>query len=352
MEQGMKTAVVTGATGVVGRYLLEHLAAKPDWNVIAVSRRTPDAAGRYRHVAVDLLDRADCAAKLGDFTEATHLFHAAYLERPTAEELVAANVALLRNLLDAVEPAARNLQHVHLVEGTKWYGSHLGPFRTPAKETDPRTVPVLLYYDQQDLLEARQRGRGWTWSAVRPHTVCGFAVGNPMNLTMVLAVYAAICRELELPFVHPGKPGNWNILYQATDSGLLSRAIEWMATSPQCANQAFNVTNGDLFRWCNLWPRLAAFFGFDPVAPGHFSLQEFMSDKAPVWDRIVKKHRLQPYRFEEIAAWKFGDFVFSAEWDVISDNGKARRAGFCETVDTEEMFLRLFSEFRANRVIP
>jgi hypothetical protein len=27
-----------------------------------------------------------------------------------------------------------------------------------------------------------------------------------------------------------------------------------------------------------------------------------------VWERIVKKHGLKPYRFEEIAAWKFGEF--------------------------------------------
>jgi nucleoside-diphosphate-sugar epimerase len=352
MEQGARTAIVTGATGVVGRYLLEHLAAKPEWDVVAVSRRPPDAAGRYRHIALDLLNTDECVARLGGLRETTHVFHAAYIERPSAEELVSTNVALLRNLLDAIEPVAPGLQHVHLVEGTKWYGSHLGPFRTPAKESDPRTVPTLFYYDQQNLLEARQRGRAWSWSAVRPHTVCGFAVGNPMNLTTVLAVYAAICGELGLPLVHPGKPRNWEILYQATDSGLLSRAIEWMAVSPQCANQAFNVTNGDLFRWCNLWPRLASFFGLEPAAPRHFSLQTFMADKAPVWDRIVRKHNLRPYRFEEIAAWKFGDFVFSAEWDVISDNGKARRAGFCETVDTEEMFLRLFTEFRAKRVIP
>lgn len=348
----MKTAIVTGATGVVGRYLLEHLAAKHDWNVIALSRRKPDAAGRYLHIPVDLADRADCQAKLSGLREATHVFFAAYVERPTAEEQVSANVALLLNLLDAVEPSAPGLQHVHLVEGTKWYGSHLGPFRTPAKETDPRTVPVLFYYDQQDLLESRQRGRPWTWSAVRPHTVSGFAVGNPMNLTTVLAVYAAICAELGLPFVHPGKPANWDILYQATDSGLLSRAIEWMSTSPQCANQAFNVTNGDLFRWRHLWPKLAGFFRLETDEPRHFSLQQFMADKAPVWDRIVRKHGLRPYRFEEIAAWKFGDFVFSAEWDVISDNGKARRAGFCETVDTEEMFVRLFTELRAKRIIP
>jgi len=348
----MKKAIVAGATGVVGRYLLQHLVQTGRWEVVAVSRRKPDVGGDYLHVAADLSDPADAKSKLGRQGAVTHVFHAAYVERPTPRELAQANVALLRNLLDAIEPAAADLEHVHLVEGTKWYGSHLGPFKTPAKEGDPRTVPVLFYYEQQDLIESRQKGGRWTWSAVRPHTVCGFALGNPMNLTMVLAVYASICRELGLAFSHPGKPANWQTLYQVTDSGLLARAIEWMSTSPQCANQAYNVTNGDLFRWEYVWPKLAGFFGLEPAPPRHFSLQEFMQDKAPVWERIVAKHGLEPNRFEDVAAWKFGDFVFSAQWDVISDCGKARRAGFCETVDSEEMFLRLFAELRANRIIP
>jgi nucleoside-diphosphate-sugar epimerase len=348
----MGNALVAGATGVVGRYLLQHLVQSGKWEVVAVSRRKPEVAGRYVHVPVDLSDAESCRSLLGSLRDVTHVFYAAYVEPPDARRLSTLNVAMLRNLLDAIEPACPGLEHVHLVEGTKWYGSHLGPFKTPAKETDPRIGKQVFYYDQQDLLEARQRSARWSWSAVRPHTVSGFAIGNPMNLTTVLAVYAAICRELNIPFSHPGKPANWHILYQATDSGLLARGIEWMATSPQCANQAFNLTNGDLFRWQHLWPRLAEFFGVRVGPQRPFSLQQFMANKAPVWERIVQKHGLKPYRFEEIAAWKFGDFVFSAEWDVISDCGKARRAGFCETVDSEEMFLRLFREFRENRVIP
>jgi nucleoside-diphosphate-sugar epimerase len=348
----VRKALVAGATGVVGRYLLQHLVRSGTWDVVAVSRRRPDIDGNYTHVAADLSDAADSRSRLSRLADVTHVFYAAYMERPTADELVASNVALLRNLLDAIEPVAAGLEHVHLVEGTKWYGSHLGPFKTPAKETDPRTVPVLFYYDQQDLLESRQTGRRWTWSAVRPHSVCGFGVGNPMNLTTVIAVYAAICKELGLVFSHPGKPANWRTLYQVTDSGLLARAIEWMAETAQCANQAYNITNGDVFRWENVWPRIASFFGLDPGPQRQFSLQQFMADKAPVWDRIVQRYGLRPYRFEEIAAWKFADYVFSAQWDVISDCGKARRAGFCETVDSEEMFLRLFAEFRTNRVIP
>jgi nucleoside-diphosphate-sugar epimerase len=213
-------------------------------------------------------------------------------------------------------------------------------------------MPPNFYYNQQDFLAARQHDKRWTWSASRPHAICGFAVGNPMNLSTVLAVYAVISKELGLPLSFPGKPGAYRALYQCTDSALLAKALVWMATEPKCANQAFNITNGDLIRWENLWPRLARFFDMEPAPPRHISLTRFMADKGKVWDRIVEKHGLKPYPFEQIAAWPFGDFVFGSDYDIVSDTGKARRYGFCEAVDTEEMFLRLFAQFRADRVIP
>jgi nucleoside-diphosphate-sugar epimerase len=345
-------ALVAGATGVVGRYLLMHLLERGDWDVVAVSRRKPDVPGEYLHVAADLTDVADCRIKLGALQGVTHVFYAAYLERPDAQELVAVNTDMLVNLLDAAESASPALQHVHLVEGTKWYGSHLGPFKTPAKEGDPRHMPPNMYYSQQDFLEARQRGKAWSWSASRPHAICGFAVGNPMNLSTVIAVYAAISRELGLPLSFPGKPGAYRALYQCTDSSLLAKAQVWMATAPNCANQAFNITNGDLIRWENLWPRFARSFDMELAPPRHLSLTRFMADKGPVWERIVAGHGLRPYAYEQIAAWGFGDFVFGSDYDIVSDTGKARRAGFRDSVDTEEMFLRLFAGFRAERIIP
>jgi hypothetical protein len=67
-----------------------------------------------------------------------------------------------------------------------------------------------------------QKGKAWTWSAIRPSVVCGFALGNPMNLAMVIAVYAAISKELGLPLRFPGKPGAYDKLLEMTDVGLLA----------------------------------------------------------------------------------------------------------------------------------
>ena len=34
---------------------------------------------------------------------------------------------------------------------------------------------------------------------------------------------------------------------------------------------AFNIANGDLFRWSELWPKLAAYFGLEVAPPLRFA---------------------------------------------------------------------------------
>jgi len=345
-------ALIAGATGVVGRNLLRHLVARGGWEIVALSRRQPDIEGTYEHISVDLMDAVRCRAQLSHLADVTHIFFAACVAGFDLAELVGRNLTLLRNLVETIEPVAADLQHIHFMHGSKWYGSHLGPYKTPAKEDDPRHLPPNFYYDQWDYMVERQRGKAWTYSSARPHAVSGFAVGNPSNLTLVIAVYAAICKELGLPLCHPGTPGNYRALYQCTDSGLLARAMVWMATTPGCANQAFNITNGDLIRWEHTWPKIARYFEMETGPRRQKSLVKYMADKGPVWDRIVTKHGLRPYRYPEIVAWPYGDFVFTPQYDIISDTGKARRFGFHECVDTEEMLFRLWNEMRAERIIP
>jgi len=347
-----RTALVTGASGLVGGYLLRHLLQEGGSDIVAISRRKPELAGNYRHVPVDLLDPADCKAKLGGLKDITHVFFVAYIEPANPQDLVKANTAMLVNLVETIEAASPVLKHVHLSEGTKWYGNHLGPFRTPAKEDDPRHAGPNFYYNQQDWLEARQKGKRWNWSVVRPHAVCGFSTSGPMNLTMAIAVYASIQKELGLPLSFPGKPGAYTALYQATDAALLAKGITWMATEPQAANQAFNITNGDLIRWQNLWPKIADFFGMESAEPKYTPIKNLMADKAPVWDHMVAKHGLATHPYKDIVAWSYPENVFNSDYDIVSDMGKARRLGFHESLDTEEMFLRMFQEFRDKRVIP
>ncbi|WNG33063.1 SDR family oxidoreductase [Archangium violaceum] len=352
MSTQNKVALVVGAQGVIGRNLMEHLATLGDWDIIGLSRRGGASAGRIRHVAVDLLDRHDCREKLGGLTRVTHLFYAAYQDRPTWAELVPPNLAMLVNVVDAIEPVAPGLRHVSLMQGYKVYGAHLGPFKTPARETDAHHMPPEFNVDQQVFLEKRQKGKDWSWSAIRPSVVCGFALGNPMNLAMVIAVYAAMSKELGLPLRFPGKPGAYHSLLEMTDAGLLARATVWAATHERCANQAFNINNGDLFRWSELWPKIARFFDLEVAPPLPMSLDVVMADKEPLWNAMLEKHGLEWHAYKDVSSWRFGDFVFSWDYDMFADGSKARRFGFHEYVDTEAMFLDIFADFRRRKVIP
>jgi nucleoside-diphosphate-sugar epimerase len=133
---------------------------------------------------------------------------------------------------------------------------------------------------------------------------------------------------------------------------LLSRATVWAATDPRCANQAFNINNGDLFRWSELWPKIARWFDLEVAPPLQMSLETVMADKEPLWNAMVDKHGLAPTSYDEVSSWRFGDFVFGWDYDFFADGTKARRAGFTEFVDTEQMLFETFADFRRRRIIP
>jgi nucleoside-diphosphate-sugar epimerase len=351
-----KTAVVVGALGVIGRYIVERLAAQPGWQVVGLSRRKGEDRERVRYIPVDLLDAREAEGKLAALSDATHIFYCAF--QATGSQAadyakgIAVNRDMLVNAVSAIERAAKQLERVVLITGTKYYGSHLGPFRTPAKETDPRHMPPYYYFDQIDWLTAHQSGKPWSWTELRPQTLCGFAPGTAMSILPVIAVYAAISKELGLPLRFPGKPGAYRSIYQVTESAHMANAALWAATEPRCANQAYNITNGDFFRWANLWPRIAEVFEMPYAEPQTISLVAHMADKGLLWEAMGKKHGLKPHRYEDIVAWPFGDYVFGCDWDVMSSTTKARLHGFHEVVDSEDMLLRMLRQFRSERIVP
>jgi hypothetical protein len=213
-------------------------------------------------------------------------------------------------------------------------------------------MPPNYYFDQIDWLTGFQRGKAWDWVELRPQTLCGFAPGTPMSLAPAIAVYAAVSKELGVPLRFPGKAGAYSSIYQVTESTHFANAALWAACEPRCGLEAFNITNGDYFRWRNLWPKLAAAFDMPAGDPQTIDLASYMADKASLWRAMTQKHGLKPYAFEELVAWPFADYVFGCDWDVMSDVTKSRRYGFHDVVDSEEMFVRLMRLFRAERIVP
>jgi nucleoside-diphosphate-sugar epimerase len=349
-------AVVVGALGVIGRYIAERLIEEADWQVVGLSRRKASDGQRYRHIAVDLLDAEDTKHKLAGLTDATHIFYAAFQATPGSASNFASNTGpnrdMLVNSVTAKGRVAPRLKRVVLVTGTKYYGVHLGPLKTPMRETDPRHTPPNYYFDQIDWLTAFQRGKEWDWVELRPQTLCGFSPGSPMSILPAIAVYAAISKELGLPLRFPGRPGAYDTIYQVTESTHFANAALWAATDQRSGNQAFNITNGDYFRWRNLWPRIAEVFQMSVADPETISLAQHMADKGPLWEEMTAKYKLKRIPYTDLVAWPFADYVFGADWDVMSDVTKSRLYGFHDMVDSEAMFVRLLSRFREERIVP
>ncbi len=352
MTSQKKVALVVGANGVIGGNLINHLSELNDWSIVGLSRRGGVSTDCITYIPVDLLDVQETKAKLASQTDVTHIFYAAFQDRPSWSELVAPNLAMLTNVVDAIEPVAPNLEHISLMQGYKVYGAHLGPFKTPARETDANHMPPEFNIDQQDFLERRQKDQSWSWSALRPSVVIGFGLGNPMNLAIAIAIYATMSKRLGLPLRFPGKPGAYDSLMEMTDAGLLARATVWAATTKSCANQAFNINNGDLFRWSEMWPKIANFFDLEVAPPLPMSLATIMDDKESLWNEILAEYELTTHSYQDVSSWGFADAVFSWNYDFFADGTKARRLGFHEHVDTEEMFLEVFKDLRERKIIP
>jgi hypothetical protein len=125
----------------------------------------PGVSNSAKYIAVDFLDRPALEERLRGITDITHIFFAALYWGSNFFDEVAPNLALLANTVEVVERSSPTLRKVLLVEGAKFYGAHLGPYKTPAKETDLRHMPPNFYYDQEDYLVERSAGKTWSWIA-------------------------------------------------------------------------------------------------------------------------------------------------------------------------------------------
>lgn len=111
------------------------------------------------------------------------------------------------------------------------------------------------------------------------------------------------------------------------------------------------VFNGDIWRWSELWPRIARWFELDSAPPVRLSFHQLFNDYRGVW-RELAEERLVEADILQLSDGRFADFVFSWDYDMFGDGSKLRRSGFMQMQATDEMFFRLFAQLRAARIIP
>jgi len=357
--------LIAGASGLVGYGAVKHFGGREDWEVVAISRRAPLDRCGAQFIPVDLMNERQCREVFGAMSDVTHLVYAALFEKVSTgvikgwreRDQMETNLAMLRNLFEPLAGAARNLQHVSLLQGTKAYGAHVGRIEIPARERRPRHQHENFYWLQEDYLRGKQTGKSWSWTILRPQIVFGEAIGGNLNVIPALGVYAALRKEAGLPLSFPGgTPG----IAEAIDADVLASSMEWAATNSACANEIFNITNGDVFVWTEVWPVIADALGMQVGPPEPHSLRAEMPAREAEWAAVVRKYNLRaPTDLASLVggSFEFGDSVFAYGFNqfppaMLVSTIKARQAGFHDCIDTEDMFRKWFKRWQELRLLP
>jgi nucleoside-diphosphate-sugar epimerase len=316
---------------------------------------------------------------------------------------------MLSNFLAALTKTGvtPSLKRIVLVTGAKQYGVHLGVPKNPMQESDPwlrdkKTWPPNFYYRQQDVLRAFcAENPHVSWVVTYPNDVIGFARGNFMNLALSLGLYAAVNVELQNRngkeevegLIFPGSETFYTKFDCFTSSKLHAQFCAWAALEPRAGNEAFNVVNGDVESWQNLWPRVAGRFGVkvkeDQFAqkPGEEGSVMEMAKEPPieavagdiglkgktpqskveqridlikwsqredvkeVWNKLAEREGLEKDAFEK-ATWGFLGFVLGRNFDLVISMSKARKLGWTGYVDTWDSLAEVFDDLEKEKVLP
>jgi nucleoside-diphosphate-sugar epimerase len=369
-----KKVVVVGATGTVGTGVIQEFARRPEWEIVGISRRPPknpdgDVSERVSYLQVDLLDEKQCVEVGQTLSDVTHVVYAAVYEE--VGDVVAGwrsgrqmetNERMIRNILSPLEGSAEGLRHVSLLQGGKAYGFHLvWPDRfpaVPAREREPRHQHDNFYWLQEDFVRGLQEGKDWAWTIWRPHLVIGGSVGSNLSALAVLTAYGVLEREAGRGMAYTGGP---RYAFETTDVDLLARAIAWATDADTARNEIFNVTNGDVFVWENIWNPIADALGVEVAPPKPQALADTLPPRQDEWAKLVDKYELgspssldafiggSPSLLDSVMA-------YGVEREdpppLLESTVKLRQAGFGDCIDTEDMFRKWIKRLQDRRLIP
>lgn len=264
-------------------------------------------------------------------------------------------------------------------------------------ETDPWIDgpgrPPNFYYTQQRILYSAAKKQNFEWIVTYPNDVIGVARGNFMNMSTALAIYAGVNRELgkgELEF--PGSETFYSRFDSFTSSRLHAQFSLWAIMEPRAGNQAFNVVNGDVESWSNLWPKVARKFGLkvpsrqferdtpdgsemdlEKVPPFEdLAAERGMEGKATqgkvqqridlvrwsqkkevkeAWLRVAEREGLEKDALEK-ATWAFLGFVLGRNYDIVISMSKARKLGWTGYVDSWDALEESFDDLAREKIAP
>jgi nucleoside-diphosphate-sugar epimerase len=356
-----QTLLVVGATGIVGGAALKYFSNLAGWEVVALSRRPITPMYKVRYIQADLTDFDGCRKALIQEKNITHILYAALYEKPNLvagwsdKDQMDLNLVMFENLVTAVEEIALNLKNIILMQGTKAYGLHARQVPIPAKEKWDRAPHDVFYWPQEDFLKKRQSKASWFYNILRPQLVLGASIGSPMNILAAIGVYASVMRELGIPLCFPG---GGRYVHAASDSRLIAQAAHFVMTHESARNETFNVVNGDVLVWHDIWPTIANHFEMQIGEPRPMQLAKEMPSFEDVWLRIIQKFQLREMSMAGFinSSWQFTDrsfgFGLDRPLDRIVSPIKLRKAGFSACEDTEDSIIFWLTQMQNARWLP
>ncbi|KAK8518867.1 hypothetical protein V6N13_017866 [Hibiscus sabdariffa] len=364
-------ALIIGVTGIVGNSLAEILPSSDTpggpWKVYGVARRPRPAWTDHLpvdYIQCNILNEDEARDKLSKLNDVTHIFYVAWAEKPNEAENCIVNGTMLRNVLKAVIPNAPKLKHICLQTGRQHYTGpsdsfgrvQVQPHDPPFREDLPRLKLLNFCYTLEDVLFEEVKGMArLTWSVHRPGLVFGFSPFSSMNIVRSLCVYAAICKHEGKPLRFPGNRQAWEGYWDASDADLIAEHQIWATMNRHAKNEAFNCSNGDVFKWKDLWKVLANQFGIEHYGfqetDEKWSLSEMMKDKGPVWDEIVRNKGLLPTKLNNTGAWQFVDSVLSGK-SLLDSMNKSKEHGFVGFRNSRTSFNSWINKMKTHNIVP
>lgn len=389
------TAIITGANGISGNYMLRVLGQDPErWsNIYCLSRRPPmlpeGLPKNAKHIALDFLKPAgDIASELKENNvKADYVFFYSYVQVPPkpgaglwsdAEEMCRVNTTLLKNFCEALPLASIKPKRIMLQTGAKNYGIHLGPAATPQEEHHPRVMlEPNFYYPQEDFLWDFCSKQSISWNVCMPAGILGAVPDAAMNLVFPLGVYASVQRHLGKPVEFPSDLQSWDTNRCMSSSKMNAYMEEWAVLTDGAKNEKFNTMDGTTFTWGNFWPKFAQWYGmeyktpsmndseyttittrFDPPPrgfgpPGKYRYRFRLTDWAKqaavqqAWEQLIAQHKLKVAKLQDMDLDRIFGFtdgtLLGAPLDLTMN--KARKMGWHGTVDSNEAIREVLGEF-------
>lgn len=234
----------------------------------------------------------------------------------------------------------------------------------PLRETCPRIpepyASKIFYYTQYDLLKRLSEGKAWTFSEVRPDGVVGFAPGtNAMNMAQGIAVYLSMYRQVHgagatVPF--PGHDHGYHSTHTDTFQDILSQMEIYAAlNTDKCGDGGiFNVADGQVVTWADVWPRLCKPFGLVGGSPRPDSqpMLEFVQQNKDAWHSLAKRYELNEKLVEQ-QGWGHTRFMLvDFDFDRQYDLSRSREVGFTEAIDTVDGYVKSWKRMQQAKMIP